>query len=502
MEKTMSLAKMHEACFLAVFNLFNQYNFNDQSNIAVVKSECSYPAVVGALRKKAALLPSKTRQSKFSTIDSVGNPVKVKIFSERVWELKINNRLIFDMEKYSLRDLMSIALNIPMAKIYSDYAIEYYSDGSRKLCKAARICYVNKFRRPPLASWRRITARQARQLFPQELEQMNLSRWLISAHDNRRIFLTDPEAKSLILVMNEDYDYYLPFNCILNNSEVENCNKVSDFELDGNLLPLFSSLAQVLKKGLYDVLANNRDLCSFEQVRYERKTEDKDDDILVPKQTNIRLAVGCADIPYEEALRIVCATDLDKLRRQYAEGTKFFSLTESGELLNARNVTSSVFYKDGSTEKIVLLPQETFLKWGEKLPSEFMDKLAEPRNFAYHYWTGFNACMFADNIAGKPEDNTAQNSIELQRLLALPAAGFEIVDGIDVKQLGDDVVHGRMTLEEIGKRFTKVAMLIEEVTWKTSYVEGAHFSSPDRHCQLTGAYSGHVYEHTVEYGKD
>lgn len=94
MEKNMSLAEMRTLCFDAVFRLLNQNLLKQHACTAVIRSECSYPALVGNLQKKTATLPIRAQNPKLlaqnvgliSQYDSKAPAVKV--YSERVWGLK------------------------------------------------------------------------------------------------------------------------------------------------------------------------------------------------------------------------------------------------------------------------------------------------------------------------------------------------------------------------------------------------------------------------------
>ena len=135
MEKNMSLAKMSTLCFDAVFRLLDQNGLNQTSSTAVIKSECSYPAIVAELQRRSSKFPVRAQNPKLLASNTGLLPLydskspAVQVYSERVWGLRINQNLMFDTEKYSLQDLMIMALNVPMAKLYSDY-----------VCP---LCYIN-----------------------------------------------------------------------------------------------------------------------------------------------------------------------------------------------------------------------------------------------------------------------------------------------------------------------------------------------------------------------
>ena len=107
---------------------------------------------------------------------------------------------------------------------------------------------------------------------------------------------------------------------------------------------------------------------------------------------------------------------------------------------------------------------------------------------------------FLLNIAALPQKSIAaskQNSAELQRLLTLPSIGIKTVDGVDVVQLGQDIAAGKLTIAEACKKYNKLAALVEDMVETQYSCESAHYSTPERHSRLTGAYSGRVYSDRV-----
>ena len=478
MEKNMSLAEMRTLCFDAVFRLLNQNVLNQAACTAVIKSECSYPAVVENLQKKATTLPIKAQNPHFlaknvgllSRYDSKAPAVKV--YSERVWGLKINQNLMFDTEKYSLQDLMIMALNVPMAKIYSDYVVNYYSNGKREYSPVKPITLVNQFRRPPLSiDWKAIPLWQAKELFPDMLKELSANYSLSNCN-----VLVDKEARSLVLALDETSDVYVPFNCAIQGHQIRTDACI---EMSGNLRAVFAAFAQTVRNGQYDLLCD--DLRTFEQVTYKNHE---------PERRKIKLMIGFADLPYKEALQLVRKEDLAELQKLAKNGVKRFSLSAKGELLDAQNIRTSYFFRDGGEEQIILAPQEVFERWGKDFPSQFLSKLGMQRK--YKYSCGNN---FLLNIAGAPIQSN--RSVELQRILALPAAGFAKIDGVDVAQLGQEILDGKLSVAEACRKYNKIAELVEEMIETTYSCEGAHFSTPERHSKLTGAYSGRIYSDRI-----
>lgn len=477
MEKSMSLAEMRVLCFDAVFRLLNQNLLKQNACTAVIRSECSYPAVVTDLQKKTTTWPVKAQNPHFlaqnvgliSRYDSKAPAVKV--YSERVWGLKINQNLMFDTEKYSLQDLMIMALNIPMAKIYSDYAVNYYSNGKREYAPVKPISLVNQFRRPPLDGWKPVSLEQGYKLFPDALKDIYLRRSLRNSH-----ILVDREARNFILSLDEASDVYVPFNCAIQGHQIRTD---ANIEMSGNLRSFFAAFIQAVRNGQYDLLTD--DLRTFEQVTYHNHQ---------PKRCKIKMMIGFADLPYQTALKLVRKEDLDELKRQAQNGVKKFSLSAKGELLDAKNIRTSFFFRDGGDEQIILAPQEVYERWGKDFPPQFLAKLSSQRQ--YNYCSGKN---FMLNIAGTPI--LPRYSVELQRILALPAAGFAQIDGVDVAQLGQEILDGKLSVAEACQRYNKIAELVEEMIETTYFCEGAHYSGPERHFRLTGAYSGKVYQDRI-----
>lgn len=64
-------------------------------------------------------------------------------------------------------------------------------------------------------------------------------------------------------------------------------------------------------------------------------------------------------------------------------------------------------------------------------------------------------------------------------------------------QLGQDIIDGKLSIAQACKKYNKIAELIEEMVETQYSCESAHYSTPERHSRLTGAYSGRVYSDTV-----
>ena len=473
MEKNMSLAEMSTLCFDAVFRLLNQNGLNQAASTAVIKSECSYPAIVAELQRRSSKFPVRAQNPKLLASNTGLLPLydskspAVQVYSERVWGLRINQNLMFDTEKYSLQDLMIMALNVPMAKLYSDYVVNYYSNGKREYCPVKPITIVNMFRRPPLTGWKPVPVAQAKTLFPNVLDglpaKMNV--------------LVDQEARSFIIALDEHTDIYVPFNCAIQGHGIQ-CNE--KFEMSGNLHSVFAAFVQAVRNGQYDLLSD--DLRTFEQVTYENGRT---------KRCKIKLTIGFADLPYDRARQLVRQEDLTKLQQMARKGIKRFCVSGKGELLDAQMVKTSFFFRDCGDEQIILAPQEVFERWGKDFPAQFLSKLGKKR--AYAYSSGEN---FLLNIAGTSSLKT-DHSVELQRILALPAAGFAKIDGVDVAQLGQEILEGKLSVAEACRKYNKIAELVEELIETTYACEGAHYSAPERHSRLTGAYSGRVYSDRI-----
>ncbi len=484
MKENMSLAELNFQCFNAVFNLIMRNIGNSPSCVAVIKTECAYPVMVGKLQQQAAITAGRSQNSKLlaktnGLLTHYQKPApSVKVYSERVWGLKISKKLMFDAENYALQALMEMALNIPVAKLYSDYVLDYYSNGEIKYRKVAPISCVNLFRHPPLSDWNIISLHQAQTMFPQMLKGLpnDLKAW----KDTK--VLMDKDARQLFFTFDERSDIYLPFNCVLHGNRIR---YQGNFKLSGNLHSVFASFAKAVRNGNYDRLSD--DLRTFEQVYYENGE---------PKSKKIRLLVGFADLPYQKALDMVCDADLAQLRQAAARGVQTFSLTANGELLDSQKVrTSRLFNSATEGEQIILAPQEVYESWGQEFSPQFLQTLGVKRK--YEYLPGNN---FLLNIAALPQKSIAaskQNSAELQRLLTLPSIGIKTVDGVDVVQLGQDIVAGKLTIAEACKKYNKLAALVEDMVETQYSCESAHYSTPERHSRLTGAYSGRVYSDRV-----
>lgn len=477
MERNMSLAELNSACLEAIFLLVNQSLIRQNSCAAVVQTSCSYPAIVKDLEKRALSIPIRAQNPKLLAKSSglltyyYNEAPVTKVYSERIWGLKVGDNLMFDTEKYSLQELMAIALNMPMAKLYSDYAVDYYSNGEIKYSQVKPISCVNEFRRPPLSDWKTISIKQAKAMFPKQMKDIP-SR--LRTSENTKV-LMDKNAGKLIMVFDETSDVYIPFNCALHGNGIR---YKGSFKMSGNIHSVFAAFAHAVRNGKYETLSE--DLRTVEQVYYENGQQ---------KTRKIKLMIGFADIPYDKAIEIVCKEDMARLKQMANQGTKRFSLTAEGRLLDSAKVRTSFFFDSDSEEQIILAPQEVFERWGKEFSPQFLKELGAARKFDYA-----NGDKFLLNIAGSSPKN---QSVELQRILAMPSIGIKTLDGVDVAQLGQEILEGKLSVAEACKKYNKIATLVEEMVESTYTCEGVHFSSPERHSRLTGAYSGKVYSDRV-----
>lgn len=479
MERNISLAELNSACFKMVYLLLNQSLIRQNSCVAVVKTECTSPAIVKDLEKRALSIPIRAQNPKLLAKTSglltyyYNEAPVTKVYSERIWGLKIGDNLMFDTEKYSLKELMAIALNIPMAKLYSDYVVDYYSNGEIKYSKVKPISCVNEFRRPPLSDWKTISIEQAKAMFPKQMRDIPSQ---LRASENMKV-LVDKNAGKLIMAFDESSDVYIPFNCALHGNKIR---YNGSFKMSGNLHSVFAAFAHVVRNGKYDTLSD--DLRTVEHIYYEKGQQ---------KIRKIKLMIGFADVPYDKAIEIVCKEDMALLRQMFGNGTKRFSLTAEGRLLDSAKVRTSFFFDSDSEEQIILAPQEVFERWGKEFSPQFLKELAASRKFDYQTGDKFRL-----NIAGS-STQTQKQSVELQRILALPSIGIKTLDGVDVAQLGQEILEGKLSVAEACKKYNKIATLVEEMVQSTYTCEGVHWSSPEKHSRLTGAYSGTVYKDEI-----
>lgn len=84
-----------------------------------------------------------------------------------------------------------------------------------------------------------------------------------------------------------------------------------------------------------------------------------------------------------------------------------------------------------------------------------------------------------------------------KRLLTFCKFSRHYYYGVDVAQLGQEILDGKLSVADACKKYNKIAALVEEMVETTYSCEGAHYSSPERHSRLTGAYSGRVYQDRI-----
>ncbi len=506
--KQLTVIEAQQMCFYAIVKMLEQ--IKPCCSTAVIKSRCYTPVLVDNLYKRAEMLPARP-QKRLVAADLKKLP-KQLVLRERMWAVKIGNQLIFDAGNYSLTALLALALNIPMAKAYSDRMMCYYSNGTRKLLEVEPITLVNNFRNPPMKGWKLLDNGTAKGLFPQEFAKMTEGYSEEAIHDWR--FLTDPQLQTILLANSERSDRFIPFNCVLNQRPVEldHCDPILEaFNGYGNLQPLFSEFGKLLQKGQYDVVKNNKDLYCFERCYYEsgaklaKKAKKKaarltnaekaaneicslagfnahlpttgayDEKTLYPKTSELELVVGLADASYSDALAL--AADKAELKRRKKAGEKLFCLDADGGFLDARMVINSKKFEPSSKRRILLFPDGVYEAWGKDFSPKTLESLNARRTFDYT----LISLKFKRNLIGRGDDGVVADTMT-QRLLELPSLGFKTIDGIDVEELGKDLLAGKVTLADIGRTFTKIAMMVETQSWG----ESAHYSSPGRRGNLTG----------------
>jgi hypothetical protein len=377
--------------FIQLVNSINQYYEQNgkrgaEAREMIVKSGCtsSLPLALQKISKDC-----EVRSYNLYDAANITLPRKL-LLRERVWGLKLENQLIFDLEDYALDSVLKKALRFPMAKVYSDRQIEYYMNGDRVMRVADPIGLVDFREQPLLSDLQPIDAKQLEVVYPGLLGDLMKEYSEIKPQNWR--FMTDNKVSCIIMAMDEYCDVYLPFADYLNRQRVYkaevkgNISKLSNVD---NLQQTFKWYAENLRKGNYSVLAQDDKLhtCLFTQY------VDNDSYYKVQK-TRLSFLCGYIDLTYEQALEVV--SEPSDLRRAVMAGMKRFCVTVDGQVVDAAKVVGSSHYSSGN-ERIILVPEFVYEKWGREFSEAVVGLLSRKRKFSYKSYS--NDFMY--NLSGR-----------------------------------------------------------------------------------------------------
>lgn len=315
------------------------------------------------------------------------------VISDYMWGLKIGEKVIYDLDDYSLLGALRKALLLPNAEVVSDTRIVYYMDGSREV----EAIYAESFYDTSslLNDWVPIDLEKARNLFPQSKEEFDQ----LEKNSKGLIFLVSPDFLHLRLV-SELYDSkpcnFFEFCQGLEKNSETKCF-ISDSLMISNLRQTFEWIAEKVRQGdAYD-LKNNPAL-------HEVKIGDK----------IYRFRVGFPYLSYQEALKI--AKDQIVLKKAYVtdnpENKKFFNFWFDGELIVDSAQNSQTTY---------LFPAEIYEQWGRPFTTDELKKITRERDWRYctprEYRHKVNYLRFTEAEICKAEKSYSS------RGLSVPARG-------------------------------------------------------------------------------
>ena len=96
------------------------------------------------------------------------------------------------------------------------------------------------------------------------------------------------------------------------------------------------------------------------------------------------------------------------------------------------------------------------------------------------------------------KQKTINNSVELQRILALPSQGSATLDGVNIAQLGQDILKRKISVVDACKKYEKIAELFERrVSERYQEPQGCNDPFVFHHI-IKGALSGRIYEEKMK----
>ena len=470
MEKntSLTLAQAYWVCMQSIFEL--QKIQPKSCNIALIKSECSYPEIVPALHDKVIELPEVNANLLPAKVGAETSPV---VLRERIWGLKIGNMLAFDAGNYALDSLMRYALNIPMAKVFSDKIVCYHANGRRVVKSTKPITLVNRFRRPPMADWFRIDFDDATRFFPEETAKL-IHDYPDIKPQNWRL-LTDPNAETLVIAQDETSDHYVPFNCMINGNPLDTkfCDPIVE-KLNGygNLQPLFHEFALMLKNGQYEQVAQNPKLHCFERGYYARQPYSS---TLYSGANELELKVGNADLSFEQALPLV--RDQFELKKRFLQGERLFSVDVEGNILDSKNIVNSKNFK-ATKKRMLLMPEYVYESWGRDFSENVLNFLVQDRKFEY--------CQYSNDYIRNISGQELEQFKTLKKIAHVATVGAKVSSHLSAQVAKVGVSAAGCAAVGLGRvlfnSFNSLAYHFEA----TKPAEGLHYSSPERIGCITG----------------
>lgn len=330
-----------------------------------------------------------------------GVPRKL-LFSERIWSVKKEENLTFDLgddnfydEKskqmtvrnshYSLPDVVQMALDKEYKTFYSDTRIEYYLNGDRAIVDCPPKIFID-----PRGTYCKpkgeyssmlneelffVDMRKAKILFPEQkawFESLEIQyprvKWRFAVtHNTRQIEV----AMSYHGVCDKN-DFKEIMYMFQQNRWPENIR----FSSLGNLRSRFHAIADIVENGGAKAFEEKAHLSQIEVCFAE-------------KRTSIKLYAGYNDIAFN-----VINSDFYSEEDQVAMRKKFaraktkkeekFNLTVTGKTIED---SSGEFKYDKEfgccTDESIILPLEVFQKWGKAWTTEELAKIQRLRTFDY-----------------------------------------------------------------------------------------------------------------------
>ncbi len=470
MEKNtcLTLAQAYWVCLQSIFEL--QKIQQKSCNIALIKSECSYPEIVPALHNKVVELPDACTNLLPAQVDEKTSPI---ILRERVWGLKIGNMLAFDAGNYALDSLMRYALNIPMAKVFSDKIVCYHANGRRVVKNAKPITLVNRFKRPPMADWFRIDFDDATRFFPEETAKLAQDYPDVLSKNWR--LLTDPNAETLVIAQDETSDHYVPFKCMINGNPINTdfCDPIVE-KLNGfgNLQPLFHEFALMLKNGQYEQVAQNSNLHCFERGYYTREPYSS---TLYSGTNELELKVGYVDLPFEQALPLV--QDQFELKNRFLRGERLFSVDVKGNIICSDNIINSKDFK-ATKRRVLLMPEFVYESWGRDFSEDVLNFLVQDRKFDY--------CQYSNDYIRNISGHELEQFKNLKKIARIAKVGAKVSSHLSVQVAKVGVSAAGCAAVGLGRVLFNAFDTLAYHFESTMPVEGVHFSSPERIGCITG----------------
>lgn len=375
----------------------NQELEKNPQQAVLIKNECTSQLPMALQHYSQACQP--LMQPVDVQRDSLKNLPRTLVIKERVWGLKIGDKLIYDLEDYAFESVLRKAQSMPMAKVFSDREFSYFLNGDRQLAVTSPKSWVNTFRGRPFANMEIIDLNQLQGMGISDFDYLNDQ--YPQVKNNRWLFLIDPEDGHYFLVMDEISDSQMSFADYLEgriiNSEDSSVKRTDNI---GNLQQTFKWIHEILEKGNYSALSENPEFSTCTRKRYQERA----DGTHRCKESNLRFLVGYPDLPFAKAKLLV--KDKAALRMAFLNGQKEFCITQDGYMLSPANVVTSKYYQAGR-EDIILVPKEVYARWGREFSPAIKELLQRERKFDYKFYSH----KLVSQLSGKNADNLFQHHV-------------------------------------------------------------------------------------------